>query len=420
MNDNNVLKTPEKENKKKKLSGLDLAAKIMAVIVAFVIWIYAVNSEGTTFEKTVSSVSVKIENMPAGFTIISGSGYTVDVKVNGKRSDILALKASDITAYVDASSCIESGLSTLPVLVNLPSGISLSEVYPSSISVYFGVTTSKQLPITISLKNFTLENDYTIEKSTPELSAVTLTGPSDELEKVTEARVTLEPGNIRSSFTASGKIVLYDANGNIYSNPYVTCSASDVLVRIDVQTFKTVPLYVDYRYGYFSDKNVSVQIEPAAIRLKGSTDDLAKIESLRAAVIDETSLPEGSVNTMPVNIDFPENVTSADGKSSVMITVNHIGSATQHFTVGNINLINTADNRTYTLVNESVNVAVRGDIGEYFNYFSAEDIEIVLDMKDYNDITDKVITVPAKIVINNESDSVIYALGSYSVSLTIE
>ena len=422
MNDNNILKTPEPEVKKKgKKSGLDLAAKIMAVIVAFVIWIYAVNTEGTVYEKTLSGISVNIENIPAGFSVISGQGYTAEVKVKGKRSDILALLSSDIKAYVDASSCVESGLITLPINVELPKDISLSEVYPASISVYFGITISKQLPIKISLKNYTLDADYVIERSTPELSFVTVTGPSDELAKIAEARVTLEPGHIQSSFTASGTVVLYDANGSEYSNPYVTCPTTDVLVRIDVQTYKTVRLSCSYKHGYFNSNNTDITIEPETLKLKGPTEDLAAIDSLNIAMIDETTV-SGDV-VLVYDLDLPENVIAADGTSSVKINVTHKNTALRTFAVKSENIIvnNLNPDKSYTFSSETVNVTLRGDVGEWFSRFDADDIYVKLDLKNYNDISGKSVTVPAEIIINNESDTaLIYAVGSYSVSLTLD
>ncbi|MBR6920951.1 MAG: hypothetical protein IKH51_02030, partial [Clostridia bacterium] len=62
---------------------------------------------------------------------------------------------------------------------------------------------------------------------------------------------------------------------------------------------------------------------------------------------------------------------------------------------------------------------LRGTVGEYFSYFDASDITVVLDMTNYKGMTGDV-TVPAEIEISNSSsNSVIYALGSYSVHLNI-
>jgi YbbR domain-containing protein len=88
--------------------------------------------------------------------------------------------------------------------------------------------------------------------------------------------------------------------------------------------------------------------------------------------------------------------------------------------VSNIRLDNLNEGKKYKLSSDAVNVTLRGDIGEYFSYFDESDITVVLDMKNYNDLKGNV-KVPAEILINNESSStMIYAVGSYSVSLTLE
>ena len=402
----------------KKTRGLDIVAKIASVLIAFVIWLYAVSASSTIYEGTVSGVSVKINNVPSGLSIISGDGSTVEIKVQGKRSEVLALQANkDVTAYVDASECTEPGHHTLPVTVNLPNNMKLNGKDPESVTVYLDTTTSKQLPIRVNLRNYTIDADCVLEKSTPDLSTVTVKGPADELKKLKEAVVTIEPGLIASSMNASGTVVLYDNDGNVFSNPYVTCSTTDVMVRIVIHKYKTVPLNVDYKYGYFNDDTVSVTLEPSSIRIKGAADLIDGIDKIDVATIDETNV--NNDGTIVYGIDLPEGISAAEDYDNVKVTIKHKNTATKTFSVTNIRLDNQEDGKTYTFASGSVNVTLRGTVGEYFSYFDASDITVVLDMTNYKGMTGDV-TVPAEIEISNSSsNSVIYALGSYSVHLNI-
>ena len=402
----------------KKTRGLDIVAKIASVLIAFVIWLYAVSANSTIYEGTISGVSVRVNNVPSGLSVISGDGSTVEVKIQGKRSEVLALKANkDITAYVDASECTEPGHHTLPVTVNIPSNMKLTGKDPESVTVYLDTTTSKQLPIRVNLRNYTIDADCTLEKSTPDLSTVTVKGPADELKKLKEAIVTVEPGLIASSMNASGSVVLYDNDGNAFSNPYVTCSVSDVLVHIVIHKYKTVPLTVDYKYGYYNEGTVSVALEPSTIKIKGPTDVINGIDSINVATIDETNV--NNDGTIVYGLDLPEGVTAAEDYENVKVTIKHKNTATKTFSVTNIRLDNQEDGKTYRFASDSVNVTLRGTIGEYFSYFEAQDITVVLDMTNYKGMTGDV-TVPANIEISNSStDCVIYALGSYSVHLNI-
>ncbi len=401
----------------KKTKGFDIAAKIASVIIAIIIWLYAISANSPVYETNISGVPVSVENIPTGLSVISGLDHTIDIKVKGKRNQVMSMTVSDVKAYVDASASVEPGLHTLTVSVTLPSGVTLSDKYPETVTVYLDNTTSKPLPIKINLRNYTVETDCVLEKSTPELSTVTVKGPADELKKIKEAQVTIEPGYISSSMTASGSLILYDNDGNVYSNPYVTCSVSDVLVRIEVYKFKTVPLTVDFRYGYYNDNTAEVTLDPSEIRIKGPSDVIESIDSLKIATIDETDIM--SDGTVVYSLDLPDGVTAPDSAENVKISIKHKNTAVKTLSVKNIEFENTENGKSYTPAVDSVNVTLRGTLGEYFTYFDENDVKVVLDMKNYQGMTGDV-TVPARIEISNSStNSVIYAIGSYSVHLTI-
>ena len=401
----------------KKSKGLDIAAIIMSVVLAFIIWLYAISANSPVYESNISSVNVSIENIPTGLSVISGLDHTVEIKVKGKRSEVLSLTASDVKAYVDASGCVEPGTHELEVKVNLPSGMTLSDLYPKSVTIYLDNTTSKSLPIKINLRNYTVDTDCVLEKSTPERSTVTVKGPADELKKIKEAQVTIEPGNISTSMTASGSVILYDYDGKVYSNSYVTCSVSDVLVRIEVHKTKTVPLKVDYKHGYYNENTVDVAIQPSQITIKGASEAIDDISSLTVATIDETEVM--SDGKIVYSLDLPNGITTTEEIENVVVDITHKNTSVKTLSVRNIRIDNAEDGKTYDFSTDNVNVTLRGTIGEYFTYFDADDVTVVLDMKNYKNIMGSV-TVPAQIEINNSSNSaVIYALGSYSVNLTI-
>lgn len=405
------------EYRVKRTKWLDIAAIILSILIAFIIWLYAISTNSPIYESSISSINVSVENIPTGLSVISGLDHTIDIKVKGKRSDVLALTANDIKAYVDASGSVEPGTHTLTVNVTPPSGITISEKYPETVTVYLDNTTSKSLPIKINLRNYTIDTNCTLEKSTPDLSTVTVKGPADELNKIKEAQVTIEPGYINNSITASGSVQLYDYDGNVYSNPYVTCSVSDVMVRIDVHKYKTVPLTVAYKYGYFNDDNVSINVEPAEIRIKGASDVIDDINSIVIATIDETEvMSDGKV---VYELELPNGITTQQDIENVVVNIAHKNTSVKTLSVRNIRLDNGEDGRTYEFTHDSVNVTIRGTSGDYFSEFSEDNITVVLDMKNYKNIFGNV-TVPAQIeIINPSSENLIYALGSYSVNLVI-
>ena len=68
-----------------------ILAFIACFIAAFFIWYYAADHDTAIFEESFSSVPVEIVN-GSGFSVLSGSGVTVDVTVSGKRNVLKKLK----------------------------------------------------------------------------------------------------------------------------------------------------------------------------------------------------------------------------------------------------------------------------------------------------------------------------------------
>ena len=101
------------------------------------------------------------------------------------------------------------------------------------------------------------------------------------------------------------------------------------------------------------------------------------------------------------------------------VTIKHKNTATKTLAVKNFEILNPEGGKTYSVVPEFVNVTLRGTVSDYFTFFESDDITIKLDMNDCKGKTG-IVDVPAEIEIKNYStDCVIYAVGSYSVSLNI-
>ena len=142
----------------------------------------------------------------------------------------------------------EAGKHTLPVKIETPNGVTLEGTYPESITVYLDTRTSVQVPVEVKLSNYTIPNDCVIESSAM-VPNITVSGPDEELAKIKTARISLEPGVLNGSVTISGKPVLLDEAGNEVSNPYIKMTPTDVEVRLELQTYKEIPINVSYKYG---------------------------------------------------------------------------------------------------------------------------------------------------------------------------
>ena len=419
MNDEKMVNSNEQNGQYtvKRSKGYDLLAKIIAVLAAVIIWIYAVQTESPAYEDTLT-VTVDITNIPSDLSVISGDNTTVELTVRGKKSDITGLKPDDVSAFADASTVSGSGIYSLPVKAILPDNLTLIDTYPETVNVYLGTTTSKHLPIQVELRNYTVESGYTLESTVADVTGLTIKGPGNELDKIASAKVVLELGNITSSMTASGSVVLFDKEGNVYSHPYVTSNVTNVLVRIEVHTYKTIPVTVDYKYGYFNSSNEDITINPATITVKGTVEALAGLDGIMVTTIDETQFyKDGDTN---VRFTLPEGVTSVDNVNTVLVKVEHKNTQLRTVTVSKsqFKLDNVKEGEVFVINTEYLNVTLRGPLNDYFANLSSKDITVLVDMSPYEGKTGEM-RVPVTVVVSNpDSSTVIYPVDSYAISIT--
>ena len=142
------------------------SSKVLCFLVAFGIWIYAVNVTTQDYEKTFSLIDITVEGWEelldeTNMSVVNLEESKISVTVKGLRSDISKLTPSDFSAYIDISDLQESGKHNLEVSVDLPSTVSLVSKYPESV-IISTMGSAKQRP---------LQPTFSTLKSVPEKAA---------------------------------------------------------------------------------------------------------------------------------------------------------------------------------------------------------------------------------------------------------
>ena len=116
----------------------DAKLKALSVLVAIFMWTFVVNSTDPTTSKTFRNIPVVIKNQDdlekSGYTIVGKEeSYQTSVKLKGSREKLVSLKPANIYASVDISD-LKTGVQSLDIEVDTPSGISVDEVDPGQIN----------------------------------------------------------------------------------------------------------------------------------------------------------------------------------------------------------------------------------------------------------------------------------------------
>ncbi|MFA6948192.1 MAG: CdaR family protein, partial [Eubacteriales bacterium] len=156
----------------------NLWLRLLSVLLAFILWVYVMGVESPTFTTTLA-VPISILPDDAPLSVISGYSSTVDVTLQGKRAEISKISAGDLEAYIDISGFTVSGRYNVPVSISVPGSLKITEQSFSSVAVYLDNTSTKNVPISVKLVSYMLEDgELGVNDIVTNISEVTVTGPS--------------------------------------------------------------------------------------------------------------------------------------------------------------------------------------------------------------------------------------------------
>ena len=247
--------------KNKSLDSLlmnDKVAFITAVVAAIIIWLCVVIFAGSQTTRVIHDVKVKIDNtVPAqfGLQVFGESDFTVDVTVSGKKYRISegSLSAENISVVAQTTSVDSAGVYTLQLKAEYGSDnkdYTINSISSKTVEVYFDTEKTASFVIEPDIKTDGFEiaqEGYTCGDINLSQSAVTITGPSTEVNRIEKvlATITLEESLV-SNKSAETKIAPYDDQHK--SNfKYLSMNVEDVVVTIPILRVKELDSVITFK-----------------------------------------------------------------------------------------------------------------------------------------------------------------------------
>ncbi len=395
---------------------VDFIAKILCLVGAFCLWFYAMSSDGVMIEKDYTvPVSIEKENdlySQTGWSVLSGKDSNVVVTLKGKRNFINRVTEEDLYAYVDISSVEKAGRQNLEIRFDIPTECELVNSSVSELVLYVDKKVSKNVPIEVVYSDYTISSQYQLDDPILSINEIAVTGPESELRNVASARTVLKLGNVTQTLNSVGVLKLVNEAGNEINSSYLTMSTTSVGVTVRLFTEKEVPLKVSYKHGYFNNENVTVDISPKTIKLRGEPSVLDKIDSINVATLDEKQYATDLKQVLP--LELPDDVISVGAEKEITIDVKHKNTTTRKISVDNIILTNDGSAK-YALQTTSINIDLRGP-HDLIQSITSDNITVVVDMNNYKSVSG-VIVVPTTISFSAEYTGSVYELGTYDVKV---
>lgn len=393
--------------------------QLLCVAVAVIIWLYVMSNDSPDYERTFSGVPVSIENTALlsssnGLTVLSGAGNLADITITGKKSDLISYSLEDIVASVDVGRITEAGRHQLSVSVTTPSGAILKSVSPTSVEIYVDQIATKTVPVQVNIVSIQYDQSISLGVPTPDVSAVTISGPASVIDAAKYAVVNLELGTVTTSVSARSELRLLTEDGAVIDNSFVVLSQSSVGVSIPVYIEREIPITVGTKYGFFNEENATIRVVPGSIMVRADPKLLSGVESLEVATIDEKQIT--SSETQIVTITLPAGVENVSGSTTATISVTHKGTERKSVVVQDITIRN-PNGLSYTLITDSVNIVLRAP-SSIAAEITAADIRLSAELN-YSGVTG-VVQLPVTVAVADKYKDSVYELGEYKISVMIQ
>lgn len=398
---------------------------LLSAVIAISLWVYVVTTVTPEDSQWIRNIPVTFTNEDGLFsdrnlTLTKGRNATVDLKVYGKRQDLLKLNNSNITITVDLSDVLGPGSWPLRYTVEMPETVSDNDISIESRSTYeidvqVDLLSVKEVPVQAVFQG-SVADGYVQDSIELEYDTLEISGPQDQVSKVDHAEVVLERTNLSKTVSDSLAYTLVDADGGEVVSDEIHCNVDKIGVMMTVSMVKELPLTVQFiDGGGATEEHVVSSIEPSTITVKGSAEDLEGLNSLNIGNIDLSTIPTNTSYTGSFSIVLPDNMTNLTGEEMAKVTVELKNLKEKTFRVTNLELANTPSNLKATLGTVSLQIKLRGP-SDVIDTITASNIRAVADLSSVGTSTGQ-FSVPVDVYVDGFSD--VGAMGSYNVLVSI-
>ena len=295
----------------------NLAAKIIALIAAVILWSYVMNDQNPSTDGTFT-VQLTTLNAPEGYKITYDT-EKVKIKVRGPRSLFINIGEQDFKAYVDLDG-LDSGEHEVKVKTSLPQGMDLVETEPDTVKVTLDRIVQRKLQAEFIVSGAP-GPDATVAHVIPETQYVTLEGPESAIDTVERVIGYVGLAGITSDFQLQVPLTAINADGREVAGVRVVPGSANVSVQMARGlTKKVVPITPQVKSDLDAAYEVgSLRADPAKIEIAGDSKALAGISSINT---EEISLAGVTKTTDKVaHLQLPDGVTVTNKSVSVHIVI---------------------------------------------------------------------------------------------------
>lgn len=389
-----------------KLAG-NLFLKVIALIVAFLIWLLVTNTNNPVKTQLFTNVPINVVNQDSIADIgkvveMEGSG-TVTLKVKEKRSILERLSRTGTDFYVEADMENINQMNTVPLTVTCNNPLITwdeIEISPSSMKVTLENKVEQAFVVSVSTSG-TVINGYEVG-STEILQGknIYVAGPESVMKIINQVVAPVNVTGMNSDMTLASTLKVIDKNGSELSDSQMSnlefkdnngavITDGVVQVRVDMWRVKTdIPIEVKTagtpKFGY---QVVGIKTVPVSISLAGTEEALEKLGD-KFTLVNEISVA-GASQSMTQEIDITETletmeglklISDADPNITVEVQIEKSGDTILSIPLASIDLVNKPVNMNLVCTPaDKISIAVHA-LDSEAKPLTAEDVKVSVDL----------------------------------------
>lgn len=298
-------------------AGKNLTAKIIALVLAAILWIYVMNEQNPPIEASFT-VPVEVRNASTNL-VVEDMPDTARVKLRGPRSIIAGVLTKDIKCYMDLRGLPE-GRHNVKITAQVPSSLELVETTPDKATIKLDTAVSKQIPIEIRLVG-TASGGAVVSRVTASNEKATVEGPKTVVESVTRVAAVVDLSGRSSDFSADVPLVVINQSGKEVQGLTVYPDKVTVKATLVKGTSKKAVDIRTLTYGELAPGFVlrNVTTEPAKIEVSGTFEQVDKLDYIYTEPINLGGINQNT--TREVKLQIKEGIAASHDTVKVTIMV---------------------------------------------------------------------------------------------------
>ena len=272
---------------KKKIFN-NVGLKILALLIAILVWWVVMNIDDPLVKKTISGITVELRNdddlTDKGYIYEVDSGSVITITVRAPESVAKDLKASDFVAYADLSQLSpltdSADITVECVKSDVKSDIKEITSKVQVVKLSIDNKETEEIPVTINITGAPADN-YVLGDTSISQNKIEVTGAASVIEKIARAEISYDVSNMMQSVSEMVTPVLYDEDGNVVDSSSLQLSRNSLKLNVEILATKwitvTIIPTVTTADGY---KMIEYTQSFDQIKIAGTSDSLASISTL--------------------------------------------------------------------------------------------------------------------------------------------